>query len=85
MLQFKKSLPGILARQAAQAREEAAKILNPDTSNRLRFPSQGDSPRPKPQRSQFRTDEMYQAQLDHWTLEQKREAKIYERAIRSLT
>lgn len=81
MLNFSRSLGPVLKQRQEQAREEREKILNPDTSGRLRFPSQGDPPRERPQRSWFQTDEHFKSALAHWELEQKREADVYRRSL----
>lgn len=82
MLNFGKSLSKTLQAKEKAEQHRISDILHPDTSNRLRFASMGDPPRPKPQRGQFGSDKKFQAALSHWGQEQVAEKAVYEKALR---
>ena len=82
MLDFSKSLKGIMVQRKQQAEREFKEIMNPDVSKRLRLPSFGDPPRQKPKRSEFKSNEDHKAALDQWNYEQTFEAGVYEKALR---
>jgi hypothetical protein len=81
-LDFSKSLARVTAENQMAEAARISGILHPDLSNRLRFPSQGDPPREKPKRGDFRSEQHFHAALNHWNQEQNFEAEVYRKALR---
>jgi len=82
-------------KKAEEARVD--RILNPDTSKRLSFPSLGDPGRPKPKRSDFqdktgldfsasmkpdgRAEKRFQAAVAQWEREQQQQSGVMQKIL----
>ena len=90
------SMGPVMAQRKAAEQRRINRIMSPDLSHRLRFPSLGDPPRPEPKRSDFqdkpglsfpsmksdnRASERYQAAHKTWDQEQEDEGRVMKKTL----